>query len=140
MNLKRLISVFLCSVMMLCLLSGCAKVSDSVSDEKMATIRNTAEERKQTILNSPTAIVKADKYVMGESYCGTAYYVSNNGNDRNNGRSPSEAFATLEPFQEIELKYGDAVFFERGSIWRAVELPWNILGTQGITLSALDRG
>lgn len=170
MNLKRLIGVFLCSVMMLCLLPGCAKVSDSVSDEKMVTIRNTsdsvsdekmatirntsdgvsdekmamirntAEERKQSILNSPATIVKADKYVMGESYSGTAYYVSNNGNDRNNGRSPEKAFATLEPFRKIELQYGDAVFFERGSIWRAVELPWSILGTQGITLSAYGEG
>ena len=165
MNLKQLAGVFLCSVMMLCLLPGCAKVSDSVSDEKMETvpntsdsisdekmatdgvsdermaaIRNTAEERRQSILNSPSAIVKADKYVMGESYSGTAYYVSNNGNDRNNGRSPEKAFATLEPFQEIELKYGDAVFFERGSVWRAVELPWSILGTQGITLSAYGEG
>ena len=58
MKFKRLISAFLCSVMTLCLLSGCA--SDSVSDEKMAAIRNAAEERKQTILNSPTTIVKAD--------------------------------------------------------------------------------
>lgn len=165
MNLKRLISVFLCSVMMLCLLPGCAKVSDSVSDEKMETIpntsdsvsdeklatggvsdermaaiRNTAEERRQSILNSPATIIKADKYVMGESYSGTAYYVSNHGNDRNNGRSPENAFATLEPFRKIELEYGDAVFFERGSIWRAVELPWSILGTQGITLSAYGEG
>ena len=165
MNLKRLISVFLCSVMMLCLLPGCAKVSDSVSDEKMETIpntsdsvsdeklatggvsdermaaiRNTAEERRQSILNSPATIIKADKYVMGESYSGTAYYVSNHGNDRNNGRSPENAFATLEPFRKIELEYGDAVFFERGSIWRAVELPWSIRGTQGITLSAYGEG
>lgn len=170
MNLKRSISVFLCFLMILCLLPGCAKVSDSVSDEetapthntsdsvpdeeaatvrntsdgvsdeKMTTIRNTAEERKQSILNSHSTIVKADEYVMGESYSGTAYYVSNNGSDRNNGLSPEKAFATLEPFREIELEYGDAVFFERGSIWRAVELPWNILGTQGITLSAYGEG
>ena len=77
---------------------------------------------------------------MGESYSGTAYYVSNNGNDSNNGRSPEKPFATLEPFHEIELKYGDAIFFERGSLWRAVELPWSICGTQGITLSAYGEG
>ena len=140
MKFKQLISVFLCSAMMLCLLPSCANASDSVSDEKMATIRNTAEERKQSILNSPTTIVKADEYVMGESYSGTAYYVSNNGNDRNNGRSSEKPFATLEPFHDIELKYGDAVFFERGSIWRTVELPWSIRGTQGITLSAYGEG
>lgn len=140
MNLKRLISVFLCSVMMLCLLPGCAKASDSVSDEKMATIRNTAEERKQAILNSPTTIVKADKYVKGESYSGTAYYVSNNGNDANNGRSPEAPFATVSPFDEIELHYGDAVFFERGSCWRAMTLPWSILGTEGVTISAYGEG
>ena len=140
MNWKRWISVFLCFVMMLCLLSGCAKASDGVSDKTITAIRNTAEERKQSILDSPSTIVKADKYVMGESYSGTAYYVSNNGNDKNDGRSPEKAFATLEPFREMELQYGDAVFFERGSIWRAVELPRSILETQGITLSAYGEG
>ncbi len=111
-----------------------------ISQEEITAIRNAAKERKQAIINSPTTIVKADQYVMGESYSGTAYYVSNNGSDRNNGRSPEKPFATMKPFEKIELKYGDAVFFERGSLWRATELHWGIRGKQGITLSAYGEG
>ena len=111
-----------------------------LSQAEITAIRNTAKERKQTILNSPSTIVNADEYVMGESYCGTAYYVSNRGNDGNTGRSPEKPFATMKPFDHIELEYGDAVFFERGSLWRATELHWKIRETEGITVSAYGEG
>jgi len=108
--------------------------------DEVAAIRSAAEERREAILNSPTTIVKADEYVMGESYSGTAYYVSNCGSNRNDGKSPEKPFATVDAFQNIELQYGDAIFFERGSLWRAVELPWNIRGTEGLTISAYGEG
>lgn len=98
------------------------------------------EQRKSEIINSPTAIVKSNEYIQGETYTGTAYYVSNNGDDADDGLSPETPFATMERLQEVEFEFGDAVFFERGSIWRKAMLPQTIINTEGITLSAYGKG
>lgn len=54
---------------------------------------------------------------------GTKYYFSNNGNDANDGKTPATAFATLDKLKAISgnLKAGDAVLFERGSVFRQGE-------------------
>lgn len=49
---------------------------------------------------------------------GTTYYVSNNGNDDNDGKSPKTAWATLEKVNKYNFQKGDMVLFERGSVWR----------------------
>ncbi len=51
---------------------------------------------------------------------GTTYYLSNNGNDANDGLSPQTAWASIEKLKSVfeQLKAGDAVLFERGSMWR----------------------
>ena len=51
-------------------------------------------------------------------YNGTAYYISNSGNDSNNGLTPETAWATLKRANAAPLRKGDAVFLERGGIWR----------------------
>ena len=51
---------------------------------------------------------------------GTKYYVSNNGNDNNDGLSPETAVATLDAVEQLPLKEGDAVLFERGSLFRRI--------------------
>ncbi|MBQ3210996.1 MAG: right-handed parallel beta-helix repeat-containing protein [Oscillospiraceae bacterium] len=111
-----------------------------VTASEVEAVYAAADQRRDAILNSPTTIVKADEYIMGESYSGTAYYVSNRGSDRNNGLSPETPFATMAPFDNIQLNYGDAVFFERGSIWRATDLHWKISETAGMTISAYGEG
>ena len=74
--------------------------------------------RIEEIENTPTSIVKADTYVQGVSYCGTAYYVdSENGDDNNDGLSPETAIRTIRRLDMIDLHEGDAVFFKRGSIF-----------------------
>ncbi|MGN0791237.1 MAG: DUF1565 domain-containing protein [Christensenellales bacterium] len=143
MKVKRMICLLLGLVFALCALSGCSETPASTAPEvsaEVAAIYAAAEERKNAILNSPTSIVKADEYIMGETYSGTAYYVSNNGSDYNDGLSPDTPFATVDVFNDIELQYGDAIFFERGSMWRTVELPWSIRGTEGLTISAYGEG
>ena len=154
--MKRGISVFLCLVLILGLFTGCSgdevkntmdvafktleETTDSLTqgikdklnaeqNEALAQVRAQADERRRAILDSPTEIVRSDSFVKGETYTGTAYYVSNNGSDYNSGRSPESAFATVAPFEYISLYPGDAVFFERGSVWRGMELPWNLHGT-----------
>lgn len=93
-----------------------------------------AELRKEQIRNSPTTIVKADEFLPGETYSGTAYYFSSvNGNDNNDGLSPNAAFQTTSKYNQIRdsLQPGDAIFLneEVYSDWRiqmnmeAPELP-----------------
>ena len=88
-----------------------------------------AAQRKQNILNSETNV----------TYSGTAYYVSNNGKDYNDGRSPGTPWATLDKVNQAGqsgiLKPGDAVFFERGGLWRGY-----ISCAVGVTYSAYGEG
>ena len=92
-------------------------------------ILSAAEARKQSILNSKTDI----------SYTGTAYYVSNSGSDNNDGLSPDSPWASLDMVNECakydRLQPGDAVFFERGGLWRGF-----ITCEKGVTYSAYGEG
>ena len=99
---------------------------DEAAAKTAETILKTAEERRQTILNSPTDI----------SYKGKAYYVSNNGNDNNNGRSAEKAWATISRVNKANLSAGDVVFFERGGTWRTETLQTQ----KGVTYSAYGEG
>ena len=49
---------------------------------------------------------------------GTVYYVSNSGNDENDGLSPEKAWATLEKVNTFPFSEPSTVLFERGSSWR----------------------
>ena len=49
---------------------------------------------------------------------GTAYYVTNGGNDDSDGKMPDTAWATLDKLKSVRLAPGDAVYFERGGLWR----------------------
>lgn len=77
-------------------------------------------------MNSPTEV----------SYTGTAYYVSNSGNDSNDGKSPETAWATVTHVNRAILNAGDAVFFERGGTWRATP----VYTQEGVTYSAYGEG
>ncbi len=94
-----------------------------------------ADQRKQSILSSSTTIVKGDEYIPGKTYTGDAYYVSLNGNDSNDGLTVETAWSTLKKVNEADLKPGDAVFFERGGIWREA-----LQCLEGVTYSAYGTG
>ncbi len=52
------------------------------------------------------------------------YYVSNEGNDSDDGRSPSTAWASINKINNASLQPGDSIFFESGGLWReALEIP-----------------
>ncbi len=90
---------------------------------------------REAILNSPTTITKGEELILGETYTGTAYYVSNSGDDNNDGLSPETAWATLEKAESAYLQYGDAVFFERGGSWHGT-----LKMKYGVTYSAYGEG
>ena len=66
---------------------------------------------------------------------GTKYYVSNTGNDKNDGRTPKTAWATLDKVATADLKEGDAVLFNRGDYFRG-----QIYTKSGVTYSAYGEG
>ncbi len=91
-----------------------------------AEIDAKAEALKQKILNSKTDVV----------YTGTAYYVSPNGDDLNDGLSPETAIKSLTRIHTLPLAFGDCVFLERGGEWHG-----NITTSQnGLTFSAYGEG
>ena len=79
-----------------------------MSEVSLREIDLKAEELKQKILNA--------KGITDIS--GTAYYVSNNGSDDNDGLSPETAWKTLKKASDYEYCEGDAILLERGSVFR----------------------
>lgn len=77
-----------------------------------------AEARKEAILNTPTEIVKSDVFIPGETYTGTAHYVSPNGSDENDGLTPETPLRTLEKAMHDWVESGDIIFLERGQVHR----------------------
>lgn len=70
---------------------------------------------------------------------GTVYYLSNNGDDSNDGKSPESAWATLNKLKEpdvvAKIKRGDTILFERGGLFRGT-----VICPPGVTYSAYGEG
>ena len=84
----------------------------------------TMKEQAQ-ILQYVDALAEARKKEIREAkdaltVTGTTYYVSNNGNDENDGLTPQTAWATTDRVSEAELCEGDAVRFRRGDLFRGL--------------------
>ena len=98
-----------------------------------------AEASEDYVKNMDT--LKSDLYNMltynqsSATFTGTAYYVSNSGNDQNDGLTPETAWATLDKVNSANFKAGDAVLFERGGLWRG-----SIRGQNGVAYTAYGTG
>lgn len=66
----------------------------------------------------------------------TAYYVSNSGNDANDGKSPETAWQTIDKVNTAMLYSGDVVYFKRGDMWRGKTLT----AKSGVSYSAYGEG
>lgn len=99
-------------------------VKSSKTDAAAAELRNKILNAKNTTENYKIT--------------GTIYYVSPNGNDDNDGKSPKTAFKTTysDAFTS-KVKPGDAVLFERGGVWRLSEA---IRAREGVTYGAYGTG
>lgn len=74
---------------------------------------------------------------------GTKYYLSENGDDNNNGTSPATAWRTLKKLnsENVNLQSGDGVFFERGSTFRQeLDEPNGICAVSGVSYGAYGTG
>lgn len=110
-----------------------------VTDENAAAataLLKEAVERREAIVSTPTEIVWSETFTPGETYTGTAYYVSNGGSDDQDGLSPETAWATLDRVNQAPLAHGDAVFLERGGVWRNTTVETKA----GVTYSAYGQG
>ena len=97
-------------------------------DELINSYLDKAYALRDEIINSKTDV----------TYTGTAYYVSNKGNDKNDGLTPATAFKTAKKVSGADfLKEGDAVLFERGSIFRN---DFTFQTVNGVTYSAYGNG
>lgn len=69
------------------------------------------------------------------------YYVSANGDDANDGTSPSTPWRTIAKINKTKFLPGDSIFFKRGNVWRE-QLTIASSGTTGhpITFSAYGTG
>ncbi len=83
------------------------------------------EEKKQAVLQAQDSI----------TVTGTVYYVSNVGNDENDGRSPQTPWKTLSKVSNANLKRGDAVLFRRGDLFRG-----KVYAKSGVTYAAYGSG
>lgn len=117
-----------------------------LSAEKDAALHADLQARIHEILNTETQIVHSDTYIPGKTYTGTAYYVSNDGDDNNDGRTPETAWQTMgKLLQELDqrdgcvLKPGDVVFLRRGDIFRLTD--WSLdISLDRVTISAYGKG
>lgn len=97
------------------------------STELLNSYLDKAYALKEEIINSKTEV----------EWTGTAYYVSNKGNDNSDGKTPATAWATVGRVAKAELKSGDAVLFERGGKFRYTE---TLQTVAGVTYSAYGTG
>lgn len=91
----------------------------------MNSIEVKVNELKERILNAKDEIVISGK----------KYYVSNDGNDSNDGLTPDTAWKTLEKVSEAELNAGDGILFKRGDIFRGA-----VMTKEGVTYAAYGNG
>ncbi|MBQ8509648.1 MAG: right-handed parallel beta-helix repeat-containing protein [Clostridia bacterium] len=94
--------------------------------EQLAEWRKLTDERIENILSTPNMEIPANKVV---------YYVSPNGSDANDGKSPETAWKTLDKVNSAALAVGNYVCFERGGIWRG-----QIQAKAGVTYTAYGEG
>ncbi|MBE6787705.1 MAG: hypothetical protein E7537_05100 [Ruminococcaceae bacterium] len=107
-----------------------AKLRASYGNMATGYCEEEADALRAKILNAPNT---QEVYEIR----GTTYYVSANGDDQNDGLSPEKPIKSLDRIEKLELKNGDAILFERGSIFR-FKRTMNIVN--GITYGCYGEG
>jgi hypothetical protein len=121
-------------IILLLLFYGCSNNREETEDAgnhlisnvtNLSDVESLANNLKEEILQSETELLTS----------GTSWYVSNNGDDNNSGRSPENSWATLSKVSNAQFSNGDAVFFERGGTWRGT-----LVTKGGVSYSAYGEG
>lgn len=101
------------------------KVDYAATKKLIKEIDLVSEARKQEILNYENEI----------SVTGKIYYVSQNGDDSSDGLSPETAWKTIQKVNNSTITGGDAVLFERGTLYRGT-----VLCKPDVTYSSYGKG
>ncbi len=99
---------------------------ESINNDQIALWRKLTDERIKKILNEPNMEIPTGA---------TVYYVSNNGDDNNDGKTPETALATLSAVNTIAFDGPAFVCFERGGLWRG-----QLNARRGVTYTAYGEG
>ncbi len=97
-------------------------------------LKGYAEKEADKLRNQILSTGNTEKYYKIK---GKKYYISASGNDDNDGTSPSKALRSIDGLDNIDLMPGDAVLFERGSIFR-ISRP--ISTESGVTYGSYGSG
>lgn len=90
-----------------------------------------AESLRKEIINTENT----EKYYK---ITGQRYYVSSlNGDDSNDGTSPDKPFKSIEALRDLKFKPGDAVLFQRGSLFR---IGTTFLASKGVIYGSYGSG
>lgn len=100
---------------------------DNDAQRIISQLDRKAETLMQEIRSTPT--------MLDEKKYSNIYYISNDGNDQNDGLSPENAIQSLQYLNSLDLKEGDCVLFNRGDLWRG-----QIKTKRGVTYSAYGKG
>lgn len=84
----------------------------AVLGEKITSV---AEDEVNALRNKILSTGNTEEYYK---ITGTKYYISPGGDDENKGTSPEQAFRTVDALSGISFEKGDAVLFERDSVFR----------------------
>ena len=95
------------------------------TEEFLNEIDAISEKRKNEIRNADDNI----------SVSGTVYYVSNCGDDNNDGLSADTPWKTLAKVSSADLKFGDGIKFKRGDVFRGT-----VMAKEGVTYCAYGKG
>lgn len=152
--MKKTITAFLSLIMCVLMLASCASEPVSLSnkltevpgeeppvvvppewsadfavatDEELAYYMNGYETLKNEITSSKSTIEIPEG--------ATVYYVSNNGNNDNDGLSPETPFKTVSKINVKANREGDIVLFECGSVFRE-----SLTLNKGVTYSSYGEG
>ena len=97
------------------------------TSEFLSQFQDLCEKRKYEIRNT--------KDIDGRDICGYTYYVSNDGDDSNDGLTPQTAWKSLKKASETKLEPGECVRFRRGDIFRGT-----LFCQAGVTYTGYGEG
>ena len=106
-----------------------AKVHETIDTTSTASKIKEIDERADKMRNDIRSTV-TDVVVFG-----TEYYVSADGDDTADGKSPETAWKTLSKVSNAALSEGDVVYFRRGDVFRG-----QLVSKTGVTYSAYGEG
>lgn len=146
-QMKRCIPVRLslqALVFSLLLLYGCGNTGGSNNDE---AIQDGGSTGGGEVASCNDGIQNQDETGIdcggscGLCYAGTTYYVSNGGDDDQDGLSPDSAWRTIDKVNRSTFQAGDAILFRRGDTWREeLVIDWSGSENAPITFGAYGTG